>query len=90
MSSPHWYRCDVRVPERHGLPPDALGRGKAVYDELRTELMAGQYLDILEQARRTPTAESAMRVITYKSAKYTIERPLQLGAALADGQPEVL
>ncbi len=72
------------------LPPDALGRGKAVYDELRTELMAGQYLDILEQARRTPTAESAMRVITYKSAKYTIERPLQLGAALADGQPEVL
>ena len=72
------------------LPAEALARGKAVYDELRTELMAGQYLDILEQARRTPTTESAMRVITYKSAKYTIERPLQLGAALADGQPEVM
>ncbi len=65
------------------LPPESLRRGKAVYDEMRAELMAGQYLDILEQARRTPTVESALRVATYKSAKYTIERPLQIGAELA-------
>ncbi len=72
------------------LPHDSLHRGKAVFDELRCELMAGQYLDILEQARSTPGADSAMRVITYKSAKYTIERPLQLGAELAGGKPEVI
>lgn len=72
------------------LPPQALQRAKPVYDELRSELMAGQYLDILEQARRTPTVESALQVATYKSAKYTIERPLHLGAELAGGDPEVI
>jgi geranylgeranyl diphosphate synthase type I len=65
------------------LAPESLRRAKPVYDDLRSELMAGQYLDILEQARRTPTVESALRVATYKSAKYTIERPLQIGAELA-------
>jgi geranylgeranyl diphosphate synthase type I len=67
------------------LPEDALRRGKAVYDEMRTELMAGQYLDLLEQAHGGGSRERAMRVVRYKSAKYTIERPLHLGARLAGG-----
>ncbi len=72
-----------------GLPVDALGRGKGVYDLMRTELMAGQYLDLLEQARGGGSEARAMRVVRYKSAKYTIERPLHLGAALA-GAPEAV
>ncbi len=72
-----------------GLPSDAILRGKPVYDVMRTELMAGQYLDLLEQAMGGGSAERAMRVIRYKSAKYTIERPLHLGAALA-GAPDEL
>jgi len=67
-----------------GLSHEQLRRGKPVYDSMRVELMAGQYLDILEQARRSSTVEAALRVATYKSAKYTIERPLHLGASLAD------
>jgi len=67
----------------------ALRRGKAVYDEMRTELMAGQYLDLLEQARGGGSVERALRVVRYKSAKYTIERPLHLGAALAGADPSV-
>jgi geranylgeranyl diphosphate synthase type I len=51
--------------------------------------MAGQYLDLLEQARGGGDAERAMRVVRYKSAKYTIERPLHLGAALAGASPEI-
>lgn len=66
-----------------GLPADALRRGKSVYDIMRTELMAGQYLDLLEQANGGGSVERAMRVVRYKSAKYTIERPLHLGGALA-------
>ena len=66
-----------------GIAPDGLVRGKQVYDEMRTELMAGQYLDLLEQARGGGSVERAMAVVRYKSAKYTIERPLLLGAALA-------
>ena len=66
-----------------GLPADSLRRGQAVLDLMRTEVFAGQYLDLLGQAAGTGTVESALRVVEYKTAKYTIERPLHLGAALA-------
>ncbi len=72
------------------FPPETLRRAKAVYDEMRTELMAGQYLDLLEQARGGGSVERALRVVRYKSAKYTIERPLHLGAALADADQAVV
>ncbi len=68
---------------RSGFGPEALARAKAVYDRMRTELMAGQYLDLLEQARGGGSVQRALLVVRYKSAKYTIERPLHLGAALA-------
>ena len=56
---------------------------------MRTELMSGQYLDLLEQSRGGGSIERALKVIRFKSAKYTIERPLHLGAALA-GAPAAL
>ncbi|HEX6468045.1 MAG TPA: polyprenyl synthetase family protein [Streptosporangiaceae bacterium] len=73
-----------------GLDDAALRRGRPVYDLMRTEMTCGQYLDILEQARGRGTVESALRVVVFKSAKYTIERPLQLGAALADAPPRLV
>jgi geranylgeranyl diphosphate synthase type I len=73
-----------------GFPPEAMARAKAVYDEMRTELMAGQYLDLLEQAMGGGSVDRALTVVRYKSAKYTIERPLHLGAALAGDDPAVL
>ena len=73
-----------------GLDSVALTRGKAVYDLMRTELMAGQYLDLLEQAVGGGSVDRALTVVRYKSAKYTIERPLHLGAALAGGGPDVM
>ena len=66
-----------------------LDAAKRVYDEMRTELMAGQYLDLLEQARGGGSVDRALTVVRYKSAKYTIERPLHLGAALAGDDPAV-
>jgi geranylgeranyl diphosphate synthase type I len=72
-----------------GMPAGALSRAKVVYDEMRTELMAGQYLDLLEQARGGGSIERALRVVQYKSAKYTIERPLHIGAALAGANHEL-
>jgi len=60
---------------------------RRVFDDMRSELMGGQYLDLLEQVRGNSTVESALRVARYKSAKYTIVEPLHLGAALA-GAPE--
>jgi geranylgeranyl diphosphate synthase type I len=75
---------------RCGLPAERLLAGSRVYDEMRTELMGGQYLDLLEQARGGGSVERALRVARYKSAKYTIERPLHLGAALAGAGQDVL
>ncbi|MEI6404280.1 MAG: polyprenyl synthetase family protein [Actinomycetes bacterium] len=71
-----------------GLSQDELNRAKSVYDIMRTELMAGQFLDLLEQARRGTSVASAQNVIRFKSAKYTIERPLHIGAAIANAKPE--
>lgn len=73
-----------------GLEPTALLRAKPILDATRTELMAGQYLDVLEQARAQITPERALRVARYKSAKYTIERPLHLGVALAGGGDDLM
>jgi geranylgeranyl diphosphate synthase type I len=63
-----------------GAPPAAL----SIWDDLRVELNVGQYLDLLGTARRDRELATAERVARYKSGKYTVERPLHLGAALAD------
>lgn len=55
----------------------------AVWDELRIELNVGQYLDVLGTARGDTDPEVARRIARYKSGKYTIERPLHIGASLA-------
>jgi geranylgeranyl diphosphate synthase type I len=59
------------------------GVARAVWDELRIELNIGQYLDMLGTARGSAALDSARRIATFKSGKYTVERPLHLGAALA-------
>jgi geranylgeranyl diphosphate synthase, type I len=59
-----------------------------IFNELRIEVNIGQYLDLLGTARGKPTLSLASRICQYKSGKYTIERPLHLGAALADRLPD--
>lgn len=76
--------------DRSGMPADALERGRPVWDEMRTEIMAGQYLDVLAQAQGGHSVERAIRVVRYKAAKYTVERPLHLGAALAGAGPDLV
>ncbi|MFZ1361714.1 MAG: polyprenyl synthetase family protein [Candidatus Nanopelagicales bacterium] len=67
-----------------GLDPERLSRGKPVYDNMRTEVVAGQYLDVLQQAQRSHDRAEILRVAQFKTAKYTIERPLHLGAVWVD------
>ncbi len=67
-----------------GLDTERLNRGKPVYDNMRTEVVAGQYLDVLQQAQRSHDRNEILRVAQFKTAKYTIERPLHLGAVWAD------
>ena len=87
-----------------GLDRDAVRRAKPLFDLMRTEVMAGQYLDVLEPAACGDTPgdpggggpadadpiERARTVVHYKSAKYTIERPLQIGGLLAGADPALV
>ncbi|MEN9698795.1 MAG: hypothetical protein RL448_750 [Actinomycetota bacterium] len=54
-----------------------------IHDAMRIEIMAGQYLDVLEQTMSNTSVERALKIARFKSGKYTIERPLHFGAALA-------
>jgi geranylgeranyl diphosphate synthase type I len=56
---------------------------RRIFDELRVELCVGQYLDLVGTASGSNDAAQAARIERYKSGKYTVERPLHLGAALA-------
>lgn len=68
---------------RCGLGWDRVGPTLEVFDLCRTEVIAGQFLDVSVQARGRADVATAMTVLRYKSAKYSIERPLHVGAALA-------
>ncbi len=60
-------------------PPAA----RPVFDELRLELCVGQFLDLAASAEGSRERTRAELIERYKSGKYTVERPLHLGAALA-------
>ena len=72
-----------------GLDPAVVARARPIFDEMRTEVTVGQYLDVLTQVTGDTSIERAGKVARYKSAKYTVERPLLLGAALA-GAPAAI
>ena len=70
-----------------GLTPAALSRAWSAWAPMRTEVIAGQILDISIEAARDERPEAARKTILLKTAAYTIERPLHFGAAIggADG-----
>jgi geranylgeranyl diphosphate synthase type I len=69
---------------RSGIQVDALLRARPVFDMMRTEVISGQYLDVHAQATADSSLQRASTVARYKAAKYTVERPLLLGAAIAN------
>ncbi|WP_245857489.1 polyprenyl synthetase family protein [Mumia flava] len=73
-----------------GFSPDELARATGFLDACKNEVVAGQFLDLAVQAGGGASLEDAMRVVRYKAAKYTVERPLHLGAALAGAGPRTI
>ncbi|MEU0213642.1 polyprenyl synthetase family protein [Streptomyces sp. NPDC006265] len=74
----------------NGLSGEALTRISPLMDTMRSELVYGQYLDLLSTGCLSDDVEAALRVVRYKTAKYTVEWPLRLGAVLAGATPGVL
>jgi geranylgeranyl diphosphate synthase type I len=57
---------------------------------MRAEMFAGQYLDVLAQAEGDESEERALGVARLKTAAYTVERPMHLGAALAGADQDTI
>lgn len=72
-----------------GLDPDAKHRVQRVWADIRTEVLGGQYLDIVAESSGSHSIDTAMNVNTYKTASYTVSRPLQLGVAAVADRPEI-
>lgn len=70
------------------LSPATLAAARPVWRAMRTEVLAGQFLDVGTQATGDASPAAALRVSRLKTAAYTVERPLHLGAALAGAGPE--
>ena len=70
-----------------GISSEQLLSALDIHDEMRIELMAGQYLDVREAGEKSFSVERSLRIARFKSGKYSIERPLQLGAAIALASP---
>ncbi|MFD5743696.1 polyprenyl synthetase family protein [Streptomyces massasporeus] len=67
--------------------------GPRLFEEwraMRTEMVAGQYRDLRAQASGSSGAEEALTIAVLKSARYTVARPLALGASLAGADARTL
>ncbi|KHF45732.1 polyprenyl synthetase family protein [Saccharomonospora viridis] len=73
-----------------GLPPATIAAARPAWRAMRTEVLAGQYLDVHTQATGDTSVEAALRVDRLKTAAYTVQRPLHLGAALAGADDELI
>ncbi|MFJ3880235.1 polyprenyl synthetase family protein [Streptomyces sp. NPDC090077] len=71
-----------------GLPSGYLARARPMWSALARELIAGECLEILATGSR-PDPEVSLKVIRYKTAKYTVEHPLLIGALLAGASPRL-
>nr|WP_324195509.1 polyprenyl synthetase family protein [Nocardia abscessus] len=73
-----------------GLAPAAVARFAPVWADMRTEVLGGQLLDVNGEAGGDESVEAALRINRYKTAAYTVERPLHLGAAIAAADQELI
>lgn len=77
------------------IDPEIAQATRRQFSTMRQEVTLGQYLDIHEEAAWPHIGDDerldrAIRVVTYKSAKYSMEAPLLIGASLAGAQEHQL
>ncbi|MEU1973379.1 polyprenyl synthetase family protein [Microbacterium sp. NPDC019599] len=68
--------------------PSVASAARTEYARMRRDVTVGQFLDIAEESAFLSEpddrhAERALRVASYKSARYSVQQPLAIGAALA-------
>ncbi|MDR0960584.1 MAG: polyprenyl synthetase family protein [Propionibacteriaceae bacterium] len=75
----------VAMAGRSGWKPSRMRRAQAYLDAVRSEVVAGQFLDLIHQADPEPGDDfvaASTLVMDFKTSRYTVARPAQIGAAL--------
>lgn len=73
-----------------GVSPEALRNVRAPWRAMRSEVIAGQILDVTLESNGSENVEDSYKVIEYKTASYTVARPLHIGAALVGADEEIV
>ncbi|MFJ9036260.1 polyprenyl synthetase family protein [Streptomyces sp. NPDC102406] len=82
-----WSDCLLHTA---GLTSEQASAVVPLINDMRTEVMLGQYLDLRATGELTDDVDATLTVNRYKTAKYTIERPLHIGAAIAGADASTL
>lgn len=84
----------IEMLDSAGLDAVAVRAARPVLERMRTEVTCGQYLDVLVQHEPLDDPQHALlaaaRVVEFKTAKYTVERPVQFGAVLAGADADLV
>lgn len=65
------------------FPQERMRRARYFFDQMKTQVVYGQYLDVLGGYKEKITEDEVLQILEFKTAKYTVERPLHIGAMLA-------
>ena len=82
--------------ESAGLSPEAIRHAAPVLATMRSEVLCGQYLDVAaafgatDRSTRQAQMNTAEKVLEFKSARYSVRRPAELGATLGEASPGLL
>jgi len=71
------------------FPNERIRRAKYYFNKMKQEVEIGQYLDVVNGYKQEVNEDEVLKVLEYKTAKYTVERPLHIGAALAGADPDI-
>ena len=72
------------------FPAQRIRRAKEYYDLMKKQVIFGEYLDVVAPLKKQITERDLLTILEYKTAKYTIERPMHIGAALAGAEEDTL
>ena len=72
------------------FPQERTRRARYFFDQMKFQVIAGEYLDVLGGYKKRLSEEDILNILEYKTAKYTVERPLQIGAMLAGAEIDTL
>jgi len=81
---------DLALSEATMLVAGTAPAVRAAWRLMAVELVEGQLLDVTHTAGRRRDLPTSLRIARFKSGRYTITRPLQLGALVGGADPDLV